>query len=96
MAQGRSWNQGSEMTDWKRIKPVDDSECVMRPTVKGWTIKRDDARYQSLVELFGTPLNYAKEVVFSPNAADDIFEALELMENERNDRRNGNDRVDRI
>lgn len=24
------------MTDWKRIKPVDDSRCAMRPTAKGW------------------------------------------------------------
>ena len=31
------------MTDWKRIKPVDDSDCVMRPTAKGWRQTREIA-----------------------------------------------------
>ena len=31
------------MTDWKRIKPVDDSDCVMKPTTKGWRQTREIA-----------------------------------------------------
>ena len=83
----------------ERLVDFLNQDKVVIDTLMEWALNRDDeahGRFRFLVEQFGTPLNYAKEVVFSPDAADDIFEALELMENERNDRRNGNDRVDRI
>lgn len=31
------------MTDWKRNKPVDDSNCAMKPTTKGWRQTREIA-----------------------------------------------------
>ena len=72
----------------ERLVDFLNQDKVVIDTLMEWALNRDDeahGRFRFLVEQFGTPLNYAKEVVFSPDDADDIFEALELMENERND-----------
>ena len=83
----------------ERLVDFLNQDKVVIDTLMEWALNRDDeahGRFRFLVEQFGTPLNYAKEVVYDYDKSEDVFEALELMEKERNDRRNGNDRVDRI
>lgn len=55
-------------------------------TLREWALRREDeehGRFRNLVELFGTPLEYAKQVVFNPDYAEEIYETLELIEREK-------------
>lgn len=37
------------MTDWRRVPPLDDHKCVMKPTAKGWKMQ-----YSILVKAEGS------------------------------------------
>ncbi|MBQ9370758.1 MAG: hypothetical protein IJU03_01030 [Thermoguttaceae bacterium] len=64
------------MTDWKRIKPVDDSDCVMRPTAKGWETT------DSLNEKTDLKKPYLINVTFTYNASYETYGTREEVENQ--------------